>query len=239
MMTARDRKTVVMGEGRSKAKPGAALKAIRVERGWTLADVSQRTGLTVSALSKAENGKIALTFEKLVRLSEGLEIDVAQLFDNAIADQPARLEGATRRSITRGGEGQTIEVEGSNYVYLATDLRHKRMIPILGEVFKRDISEYRELLHHEGEEFIYVVEGTLELHTELYTPIRLESGDSAYFDSAMGHAYVSVGDGPCRILSVNATSGSHIALPVEKHSKRQLEPATPPRVTRRARGRNA
>lgn len=227
----------VTATSRSEAKPGAALKAIRAKRGWTLADVSRRTGLTVSALSKVENDKIALTFEKLVRLSNGLDIDVAQLFGSAVEEQPARVEGATRRSVTRAGEGQAIEVEGSNYIYLATDLLHKRMIPILGEVFKRDISEYRELLHHDGEEFVFVVEGVLELHTALYTPIRLETGDSVYFDSAMGHAYVSIGEGPCRILSVNATSEAHIARAIEQRAGRAPEKTVsePPRVRRRER----
>ncbi|WP_174278682.1 helix-turn-helix domain-containing protein [Sphingomonas bacterium] len=218
---------------RSQAKPGAVLKAIRARRGWTLADVSHRTGLTVSALSKVENDKIGLNFEKLVRLCEGLEIDVAQLFGSAAEDQPARVEGAMRRSVTRAGEGRSVEVEGSNYVYLATELLHKRMIPILGEVFKRDIAEYEELLHHDGEEFVYVVEGTLELHTALYTPVRLESGDSVYFDSAMGHAYVSVGDGPCRILSINATSEAHVARAIEQRAPRKAGPARPP-VRRKA-----
>ena len=225
-----------IAKGRSQAKPGAALKAIRAKRGWTLADVSRRTGLTVSALSKVENDKIALTFEKLVRLSEGLKIDVAQLFGSTAEEPPiGPAEGATRRSVTRAGEGEAIEVEGSNYVYLATDLLHKRMIPILGEVCKRDISEYDELLHHDGEEFVYVVEGTLELHTALYTPVRLETGDSVYFDSGMGHAYVSVGNGPCRILSVNATSDARVALPTTRSAEHVGRGTMPdaPRVKRR------
>lgn len=221
--------------GRSKAKPGPALKAIRARKGLTLADVSRLTGLAVSALSKVENGKISLTFEKLVLLSEALEIDVSQLFGSTGEEPPARTDGAMRRSVTRAGEGQTIEVEGSNYVYLATDLLHKRMIPIFGEVFKRDISEYSELLHHEGEEFVYVVEGTLALHTALYTPIRLEIGDSVYFDSAMGHAYVSLGDGPCRILSVNATTEGHISDAIERRGRRPASSKSQrPQVKRRS-----
>jgi hypothetical protein len=46
------------------------------------------------------------------------------------------------------------------------------------------------------------------LHTEMYTPARLEKGDSIYFDSQMGHAYIAVGDRPCRILSICAPSES-------------------------------
>jgi len=217
-------------KGRARAKPGAALKALRAKHGWTLAEVSSRTGLTVSALSKAENDKTALSLEKLVMLSEGLDIDVSELFGTA-AGEPTLVQGATRRSVTRGGEGQEIEMKMGRYIYLATDLLHKKMIPIIGEVFTRDISEYDEFLHHDGEEFVYVVEGTLELHTALYAPVRLEVGDSVYFDSGMKHAYVAVGDGPCRILSVNTTSEQQIA---DLLKERDASKASPPRVKRRA-----
>ena len=195
--------------GKTQAKPGANLKRLRAQRGLTLGEVSKRTGLAVSTLSKAENDKIALTFDKLVLLSKGLEIDITELFGSVSADVP-RTEGATRRSITRSGEGQAIETEKGNYLYVAAELLNKRIIPIIGEVFAKDIAEYEELQRHQGEEFVYVLEGTLELHTEIYTPARLEQGDSVYFDSSMGHAYIAVGDKPCRILSMCATSESQL-----------------------------
>jgi transcriptional regulator with XRE-family HTH domain len=191
--------------GRTPAKPGAALKAIRAQQGLTLAEVSERTGLTVSALSKVENDKIDLSFDKLARLSEGLKIDITQLFGPG-GTESTRPEGATRRSITRAGEGRSIEMPRGNYLYLAGDLLHKRVVPIVGEVLAKDISTYGEFMRHPGEEFVYVLEGTLELHTEMYTPARLESGDSVYFDSGMRHAYIAVGDAPCRILSICTTS---------------------------------
>jgi transcriptional regulator with XRE-family HTH domain len=213
------------------AGPGNILKALRTQNHWTLAYVSSRTGMTVSTLSKIENGKTALTFEKLVRLSEGLNVDVAQLF-GAAAEDNGPVDGATRRSVTRAGEGRTIEADGGRYIYVATDLLHKRMIPIIGEVWRRDVTEYDEFLHHEGEEFVYVLEGVLELHTALYTPIRLEVGDSVYFDSGMKHAYVSVGDGPCRILSMCATSEQKILDLLDRRGGRAA-PAAPPKVIRR------
>ena len=196
-------------KGKTQAKPGAVLKRLRAQRGLTLGEVSKRTGLAVSTLSKAENDKIALTFDKLVLLSKGLEIDITELFGSGSADVP-RTEGATRRSITRSGQGQAIETEKGNYLYVAAELLNKRFIPIIGEVFARDIAEYEDFQRHQGEEFVYVLEGTLELHTEVYTPARLEQGDSVYFDSSMGHAYIAVGDKPCRILSMCATSESQL-----------------------------
>jgi transcriptional regulator with XRE-family HTH domain len=179
------------------------LKALRAQHGWTLADVSERTGMTVSHLSKVENDKVALSFDKLVVLSEGLGVDIARFFGSAGgADQP---QNSTRRSIARVGEGQTIEVERGSYLYVAADLLKKRMTPIIGEVFATDIADYKNYQRHSGEEYVYVLEGTLDLYTDTYTPTRLEQGESIYFDSTMGHAYVKVGDHPCRILSICAT----------------------------------
>jgi transcriptional regulator with XRE-family HTH domain len=195
--------------GKSQGKPGAVLKRLRAERGWTLGEVSQRTGLAVSTLSKAENDKIALTFDKLVLISEALQIDIAQLFGSS-AGTAAHVEGGTRRSISRAGEGRSIETAKGNYLYVAAELLNKRFIPIIGEVFAKNISEYEELSRHQGEEFVYVLQGTLELHTELYTPAILAQGDSVFFDSGMGHAYVAVGGEPCRILSMCATSESQL-----------------------------
>jgi len=191
---------------RTHAKPGAALKALREERRWTLAYVSQRTGIGVSVLSKIENDRLALSLDKLLRISKGLEIDIAQLFGSPRNVEPARPEGSSRKSVARAGEGRAIEMDRGNYLYLAADLLKKRMIPIIGDVFARNIDEYPEYLRHEGEEFVLVIEGTLDLYTDTYTPIRLERGESIYFDSDMGHAYVAVGDERCRILSVCATT---------------------------------
>jgi transcriptional regulator with XRE-family HTH domain len=216
--------------GKTQAKPGAALKRIRAERGWTLEEVSQRTGLAVSTLSKAENDKIALTFEKLVTISDALQIDIAELFGSP-KDAARHVEGGTRRSISRAGEGRSIETAKGNYLYIAAELLDKRLIPIIGEVLAKDISEYEEFTRHHGEEYVYVLQGTLELHTEIYTPALLKQGDSVYFDSGMGHAYVAVGDEPCRILSMCATSESQVIGALQDKSvdagRAAIEPRRP------------
>ena len=64
-----------------KARLGQALRTIRSRLRLTLAETSARTGVAVSTLSKVENGQLSLTYDKLVQLSEGLEIDIATFFD--------------------------------------------------------------------------------------------------------------------------------------------------------------
>ena len=66
--------------GRALMKTGTALKSLRVGRGWTLADVSKRTGIPVSTLSKVENGRTELTMDRVLRISVALEVNIADLF---------------------------------------------------------------------------------------------------------------------------------------------------------------
>jgi transcriptional regulator with XRE-family HTH domain len=204
--------------GRSPADPGAVLKTLRKRNGWTLTVVSERTGVPVSTLSKLENGKMALTFDKLLRISQGLDIDFSRLLGPAAGAAFDRGEFARRgdsgvsdtfrgrRSVTRAGEGKLIEGHYGDYLYLASELLNKRMIPMLGEVRARSLEEFGEFHRHPGEEHLYVLEGELELHTEIYEPLRLKKGDSIYFDSRVGHAYLAVGTETCRVYSVCATS---------------------------------
>jgi len=184
-----------------EANPGAILRKLRSQREWTLADVSQRTGFPISTLSKIEKGQVSLSYDKLARISKGLDVDIGVFF----ARDDARLTQASlngRRSIIRKGEGRTIETRSYLNRFLATDLLNKRFVPILGQGFATSIDDFGEMIRHEGEEFCYVLEGTLELHTEAYAPVTLEEGDAIYFDSGMGHAYISVGDTPCKVLCI-------------------------------------
>ena len=184
----------------TKAKPGSVLKGLRLANGWTLSEVSRRTGLPVSTLSKVENDKMSLSYDKLARISRGLDIDIGLLFSS---EPSAPLSLATgRRSITRAGEGRLIETETYGHIYPATDILNKRFVPIVAEVRARSVSEFSELIRHPGEEYAFVLDGTVELHTDLYAPVTLEAGDSIYFDSGMGHAYLSVGPGPAHVLSI-------------------------------------
>ena len=185
----------------SVAKPGGVLKALRRKHGWTLAEVSRRTGLPTSTLSKIENDKMSLTFDKLSRLSSSLQVDISALFNGEASEDG--LPGASgRRSITRAGEGKAIETRNYSHLYPAWELLSKRIIPIVAELHARSLEEFGELIRHPGEEYAFVLEGEVDLYTSLYAPVRLKTGDSIYFDSGMGHAYIAAGEGPCRVLSL-------------------------------------
>jgi transcriptional regulator with XRE-family HTH domain len=217
-----------------QARPGAVIKEVRLSRGWTLAEASERTGLPISTLSKVENDKISLSYDKLVRLSQGLEIDISCLFGGA--ETPQRTVTG-RRSVTRSHEGRAIETENYGHRYVAADLLNKSFIPVLAEVRARSLEEFGELVTHAGEEFAYVLEGTVDLYTNLYAPVRLHVGDSIYFDSGMGHAYIGVGDGTCRVLSICTGAEAQLVAAAgggATSDEGDVEVSAPPRVARAA-----
>ncbi len=179
---------------------GQRVREIRLSQNLTLEEASKLTGLARSTLSKIENEQISPTFSAVTKLVNGLGIDIPQLFTQPRRDR----SGGGRRDITRAGEGRPHPTPTYEHELLATALTRKKMIPYRTRVRARSFEEYREWVRHDGEEFLYVLEGPLMLYTEFYEPIRLETGDSAYYDCEMGHALVSVGENDAWVLWVTA-----------------------------------
>ena len=192
------------------AKPGAALREFRRKQGWTLAVVSEKTGLPVSTLSRIENDQISPTYDQLSKLSLGLDIDMGQLLSGDT--EAAKPVQTARRSVNRAGDGQLLDTPMQSLRYLSVDLTNKQFAPIIGEIKARSLQEAGEFHRHEGEEFIFVIAGELELHSESYAPLNLRSGDSVYFDSGMAHAYVAAGKERCKILSICTAPFEQVAM---------------------------
>ena len=195
----------------ARPAPGETIRTLRKRLGMTLSDLSTRTGLAVSTLSKLEKGRASLSYDKLLLVSKGLGVDMAQVLEPA-ATPGGGLRAQGRRIVQRRGEGMEVETRSYRQLYLATELLSKRLTPLIAEVRARSmdefIAEFGDFIRHPGEEFCIVLEGRVAFHTEIYAPAVLEAGDSVYFDSDMGHAYLAASDGPCRVLAVCAGNES-------------------------------
>ncbi|WP_144224617.1 XRE family transcriptional regulator [Mesorhizobium amorphae] len=179
-------------------KLGANLKALRQRHGWKLSDVSSKTGVAISTLSKVENDQMSLSYDKLLQIGEGLGLSMAEL----VAEPEISGHPLTRRSVNLQGDGLQQKTQNYDYLYLSTDITRKRMVPVLTRITTRSLEEFGPLIKHSGEEFLYVLEGIIEVHTEHYAPVRLGKGESIYIDSTMGHAYLAVGEGDGLVLAV-------------------------------------
>jgi transcriptional regulator with XRE-family HTH domain len=167
---------------------GTVMKSIRSRNGWTLKEMSAKSGIPVSTLSKVEHDRLTLSYDKLQQLSQRLNIRMSDLFAEDDEDQTPRVTG--RRSIGTVDQAVRVTTDNYDYHYLCTDLRQKRMIPIITRIRAHSAREFGELVRHQGEEFIFVLEGEVEIHTEFYDPVALKTGQGIYLDSSMGHAYV-------------------------------------------------
>jgi len=199
--------------GKRSHNPGATIRALRRRADLTLAELSAKTGLAASTLSKLEAGHISPSFDKLAAVSRGLGVDMAELLGHPMPPAtPAPSGHGARRVMLRAGEGKRVETHCYSQLYLATELLHKKMTPMVVEVRARTMDEFRaefgDFIRHPGEEFVYIIEGEVEFCTDLYEPMRLHAGDSLYFDSEMGHAYLRASDAPCRIVAAAVPRGS-------------------------------
>jgi transcriptional regulator with XRE-family HTH domain len=178
----------LMADRASPPTLGAVMRGIRSRNGWTLKEMSAKSGIPVSTLSKVEHDRLTLSYDKLQQLSQRLSIRMSDLFAEDEEDNAPRVTG--RRSVGTIDQAVRVTTDNYDYHYLCTDLRQKRMIPIITRIRAHSASEFGDLVRHQGEEFIYVLEGEIEIHTEFYDPVALKAGQGIYLDSSMGHAYV-------------------------------------------------
>lgn len=172
------------------------IKQLRKQSGFTLQQLSQKSGISVSTLSKIEKGQLSPTYEKIVALAHGFGIHVAELFYEERHSTPNG-----RLAVTCAGDTLVHSTEQYDYRPLCSELTRKQFVPLLTTVKARDIKAFPALLQHEGEEFIYVLSGEITIHTDFYQPVTLFPGDSCYFDSTMNHACVA-GEEEAQILWV-------------------------------------
>lgn len=204
-----------------------AIRQLRIQQGLSLRALAARAGLPFSTLSKLENGKMALTYDKLIKLTQALNVDIQEVL--ADTGPRAATVAVGRRSVTRAGEAVDAVSEKHVHYYPADDLLGKMMTPIIIDIQARSVEELGGLVRHGGEEYLYVLRGSMELHSDLYAPLKLAMGDSVYFDSGMSHGYVRTSAEPCVILCVCAGHGiQHLAETASKrHSLLEHEEGQP------------
>lgn len=180
------------------------IKTLRQARRLTLSQVEARCGVRASTISKIERGAISPSYATLIRLSKGLGVDLTELVGEGGDAGPK-----TRRTITREGEGPVHSIGTHVYRLLCSELTNKKMNPMIAHVKARELRELAQigdrkngLFSHDGEEVLYIISGSVVLHTEFYSPVTLNTGDCAYIDSTMGHACLRAGDEDAHIFWV-------------------------------------
>ncbi len=211
---------------------GVLLRGLRHREGWTLKEMSAKSGIPFSTLSKIEHDRLTLSYDKLQQLSQRLGMRMSELFAEETGGDQS-LAVTARRSLGDIDKSVRVKTPNYDYYYLCTELRRKRMVPVITKIRASSREEFGELVRHDGEEFFYVLKGRIVVHTQFYDPVTLEEGQAIYIDSGMGHAYVAAqGCHEAEVLGVMSSGDddqlmqSLLTLHEEQSQKASAAPAS-------------
>jgi transcriptional regulator with XRE-family HTH domain len=162
---------------------GRLMSKLRARMGWTLREMSAASRIPLSTLAKVEQGRLTLSYDKVQQVCAHLSI---RLSDLLLLDNDGIVG---RRSVSRSEDCLRVRAHDRDYCYPAIDIEPKMMAPTVMKVRAKPNIEERCFSAHAGEEYIHVLEGRLEVHTEFYAPAVLETGESIYIDANMAHAF--------------------------------------------------
>lgn len=179
---------------------GAQVRELREKNRYTLQDLAAKTGLDREMLARIEGHEFIPPIATLVKLAGALNVSVAWFFqDKAGSCKIAVTRRDERVRIARRPHHMVGEVD---YIYESLEIRkgQKQMEPFMVEFPVRETSEM-VFTSHEGEEFLYLLEGMLEFRTAGQVEI-LNPGDSIYFESDVSHSFRCLGEAPAKALAV-------------------------------------
>lgn len=180
-------------------KVGQKIKEIREKLGLTLKNLSEKSGYSESILSQIENHLISPPLGALLTISKALGISVGKLL--------GEKNEAPFVIVREGGEQPISRVaskEGVNYGYTYMSLgigkKDRHFEPFLITLEPTPIKQ-SGLSVHKGEEFIYVLEGAMEVQLKDFKE-TLKKGDSIYYESTIPHRVACAEDKPAKILAI-------------------------------------
>ncbi|HUU79981.1 MAG TPA: cupin domain-containing protein, partial [Acidobacteriota bacterium] len=177
---------------------GERLEAVRESRGLSLEDISKRTGIDVSLLEQIEEGAVAPPLGMVIKLAKALEMKMGY-FISGEEDQPYTIVRKDDRKVVSRYDSKRGERYGYEYESLAPHKKDRHMEPFLVTLVPAETEEERSA--HDGQEFIYVLEGTMEVR--LGEEVHLiKPGEAIYYDSTVPHLVKCHGDKATKILAV-------------------------------------
>ncbi len=176
---------------------GNKIKVQRKKKLYTLKDLSDKTGLSTGFLSQLERGLTTVALDSLGRIAEALDVDIS-FFIPPKSTSPA--------TITRSYERRLLQVLDNRFIHYSMENGSEdtvllpRVIEILPAIEQG--REEVEIYQHEGEEFIYVLEGVLTLKLGSETS-QLFPGDSAHYKSTTPHNWENKTNRNVKLLAVH------------------------------------
>lgn len=174
---------------------GKKIKELRTSKNLTLKDLSAETNLSIGFLSQLERGLTTIAIDSLSNIAKVLQVDLSYFIHNS---------NKNKKPILRSYEKEVFQVENNQFIHyhLTNDNNDKKLLPRLIEILPTNSKEEITTYQHEGEEFVYVLEGilTLFINDEHY---ELFPGDSAHYSSNIVHNWANYTSKTVRILTIN------------------------------------
>ncbi len=154
------------------------IRQLRKEKNMTLKELSEQTGLSVSFLSQVENNTSSLAITSLKKIADALGKDISYFFKSPeVKSYHVKYEDQ---------EPFKIETSKAEFVKLSGDFPNKCMEAMIVTIPPKE--QHGDLFSHPGEEFIYVLDGTLEIVLDDVT-YSVKQGDSFHFPSTVSHLW--------------------------------------------------
>jgi transcriptional regulator with XRE-family HTH domain len=184
---------------------GTRLKELRKQSDLTLKQLAEMTELSSAILSRIENCLVMPSIQTLQAISSNLKVDIDYFFrrEEEKGYEISYLESRNILFSRKEANGKiTHEIEP-----LAEDFENSFMEPVVITFLAKDQSVDAELVTHEGQEFMYILEGKMMLTIGLDKFI-LKKGDAAYWNSTIPHSGRTVGKKPAKTLNVAFMPGT-------------------------------
>lgn len=180
------------------ASVGQRVHRVREEKGLTVEDVAQRTGLSSEYLGQIETDQLSPPLGALIKIAKALDMKFGRFISTGEVKPFTVVRKDERRVISRFTSAKGDQY-GYTYESLAPDKKDRHMEPFMVTLVPSKAR--KELSTHAGQEFIYILEGAMEVILEDYTDV-LYPGDSIYYDSTVPHLVRCHGDKTTVILAV-------------------------------------
>lgn len=180
---------------------GAKIRQLRESREMTQQQLANASENSVELLEHIENGDVVPSLTPLIKIAKALDVRIGTFMDDVQQRGPVIVEqGQTEKVIYFSGQKDQTKESAMEFYSLASGKCDRHMEPFLIDVDIHDDAEFK-LESHEGEEFIYVIDGEIEIvyGSEKYT---VSKGDTIYYDSVVPHHLHAYGEKPAKILAV-------------------------------------
>jgi transcriptional regulator with XRE-family HTH domain len=183
-----------------KTNIGEKIKLFREMRMIARNDLAMNSNLDVEQLRIIEEEGVVPSLGPLIRIARALGVRIGTFMDDASQVGPVVVKAGSEKNTISFSSSDPSSRQHLNFFSLAADKTGRHMEPFIVDIQPSSVSDYK-LSSHEGEEFIFVLNGCVEINygKDIF---RLEAGDSIYYDSIVNHN-VHAGDAKdAKILAV-------------------------------------